>query len=113
MTRIFLLTDEYVPHSYSRSGSFDSGSPWVRSRASSVESLRKQKSFDFTDDESDIFINREKKGTTLCFIATQNVSKSIWLPVIWKISILHKIWIQVIVCKILWLFLFDSNLILI
>lgn len=34
----------------------------------------------------------------------------IWLPVIWKISILHKIWIQVIVCKILWLFLFDSNL---
>lgn len=69
----FPSTDEYVPHSYSRSGSFDSGSPWVRSRASSVESLRKQKSFDFTDDESDIFINREKKGTILFFIATQNI----------------------------------------
>nr|XP_034299501.1 obscurin isoform X4 [Crassostrea gigas] len=62
--------DEYVPHSYSRSGSFDSGSPWVRSRASSVESLRKQKSFDFTDDESDIFINREKKACPPEFKAT-------------------------------------------
>ncbi|XP_062595919.1 titin-like isoform X3 [Saccostrea cucullata] len=54
--------DDYVPHVSSRSGSFDSGSPWIRSRASSVESLRKQKSFDFTDDESDIYINREKKA---------------------------------------------------
>lgn len=92
------MTDEYVPHSYSRSGSFDSGSPWVRSRASSVESLRKQKSFDFTDDESDIFINRDKKGTMysiIYFVFTQNIIRQ---PVIEKLSFFQKNIIEVVTC---------------
>ncbi|KAJ8321036.1 hypothetical protein KUTeg_002623 [Tegillarca granosa] len=45
--------DDYVPPVLSRQNSRDSGSPWVRSRASSIESLPKQKNYDFLDDTDD------------------------------------------------------------